>query len=645
MDKPAAPPPPPPSQPTTDVNQPLNTVVTISQQKGDPKIVTSVPAAPPPPPGNAWTNYGTKKAEAVLTQEELGRIRDLGLGRGVDATDPTPWVNKRAFQVRAVTFDAVLGTEEGGALQSYEQEVTSVHTQQSNLRSSILVPQSPVRIGVDEEYSRSASVTRQAIGKRVITRSVAFTTAFDDFLSFDKNQRTGASDTPPTTEPRKCFEQWLCYWLLERQRQNGNMSSQEGRGDEPSVASKLQTGTSVQDLDLYLQSCSEEQMRTLNDDCKLFVNSFRITHYVSEIQLGAAEYRVLSQSEYYSKIGISGTFGVDKLANLVLSQSDSWKKTKKASDIKRIGIMSDEGVVTRGSYGEAVVGVKMEPITALIRLPQLRGMLQQALMHYVDKQGDTSSGPFVVSCKEDRLFWTVDKDAGYAVKATSVRERASPFFLFPHDDGSHPYEFIIGYYGDSDHRPNGSMRARGAQSTPAQPPELIPRFLQASVNHFGYNSGPLCLKYNVNVADSRLTLHSRLINSYSPVDPVSWAHGQEIFYVCCVQRRGKKNGYICVKESTNHGNVEWITACKSSMKRHDDEHIFMLFRLLPYSQPEVLGGKRNAAGIRPSSLVPQETSKDEVAGKPLHSGEMALFRADHSAANHPGLDSISTSKM
>ena len=393
MDKPAAVPPLPPSQPTTDPNQPLSTVVTISQQKGDPKIITPAASVPAPPPGNAWTNYGTKKAEAVLAQEELGRIRDLGLGRGVDATDPTPWVNKRAFQVRAVTFDTVLGTEEGGALQSYEQEVTSVHAQQGNLRLSILVPMSPVRIGVDEEYSRSATVTRQAIGKRVITRSIAFTTAFDDFLSFDTNQRAtfpGVLDASPSTDSRKNFEQWLCYWLLGRQREKGNETIGTEQGGESGEASKPRTGTSVHDLEAYFQTCTEEQMRSLNDDCKLFVNSFRITHYVSEIQLGAAEYRVLSQSEYYSKISISGTFGVDKLANLVLSQSNSWKNTKRASDIKRIGIMSDEGVVTRGSYGEAVVGVKMEPITSLLRLPQLRAMLQQALMHYVDKRGDTS---------------------------------------------------------------------------------------------------------------------------------------------------------------------------------------------------------------------------------------------------------------
>ena len=33
---------------------------------------------------------------------DTDRIMYLGLGRGVDATDPTPWQNKTAFQVRPV---------------------------------------------------------------------------------------------------------------------------------------------------------------------------------------------------------------------------------------------------------------------------------------------------------------------------------------------------------------------------------------------------------------------------------------------------------------------------------------------------------------------------------------------------------------
>ena len=65
----------------------------------------------------------SEKASPVLTEKEMGRMIDMGLGRGVDATDASPWVSKSPFQVRRVTLDSVIGTEEGGALQSYEQEI------------------------------------------------------------------------------------------------------------------------------------------------------------------------------------------------------------------------------------------------------------------------------------------------------------------------------------------------------------------------------------------------------------------------------------------------------------------------------------------------------------------------------------------
>ena len=65
-----------------------------------------------------------KPAQAVLTEKEMGRMIDLGLGRGIDATNEKPWVNKSSFQVRRVSFDNVIGTEEGGALQSYEREIS-----------------------------------------------------------------------------------------------------------------------------------------------------------------------------------------------------------------------------------------------------------------------------------------------------------------------------------------------------------------------------------------------------------------------------------------------------------------------------------------------------------------------------------------
>ena len=107
-----------------------------------------------------------KKAEPVLTCAEIDRMIDLGLGRGIDSTDCMPWTNKGAFQVRRVTAESVIGTEEGGALQRYECEVSSVTMHQTDLKTSVAVPQAPVQVGIDAEQSRTVSSTRRTVGKK-----------------------------------------------------------------------------------------------------------------------------------------------------------------------------------------------------------------------------------------------------------------------------------------------------------------------------------------------------------------------------------------------------------------------------------------------------------------------------------------------
>ena len=123
--------------------------------------------------------------------------------------------------------------------------------------------------------------------------------------------------------------------------------------------------------------------------CREFVQYFRLTHYVNAIELGASEYRVLSETEYFSRIKAGGTFGVESLANLAISSSSSWKDTKKASDRKRIGRIVND-LVERGSYDEAVVGVSIQPVSNLVRLRYLQLTLKKALLEYVDTQGDST---------------------------------------------------------------------------------------------------------------------------------------------------------------------------------------------------------------------------------------------------------------
>ena len=209
------------------------------------------------------------------------------------------------------------------------------------------------------------------------------------------------------------------------------------------------------------------------------------------------------------------------------------------------------------------------------------------------------AGPYLIACNDDRIFWTVNPDNNYAVEATRDIRHASAFFVFPNEDGGHPYEFIIGYYGDS--RRVLKRTKSVLSSTPHTAMEPIARYLHTPVNLLGQNSGPLHLKNHVLATESRLTLHSRLLKDYNPVDIAPWVDGRDVFFINCARRKAKLDGYICVKLVTRGGRPELRTSCVTSKRSHNERNIWMLFRLLPISlrdKPTVPTGKRNEPDVR-----------------------------------------------
>ena len=354
------------------------------------------------------------KAKPVITEDEVSRMIDLGLGRGVDATVACPWSMKSSFQVRLVTIGNIIGTEEGGALQAYEREISSVTTQQSNLKSSISVPQAPVSVSLEGEFSRSASSTRKAVGKQVVNRTISFRADFDDVpqtsvlgeegkpvkelhaadtgsvTEYLYSNHQGAGSASPTPQAQFTFEQRLAEWILERilqrwEKENLQTGEVNVQVKKPDIAGI----DPITDIAAYLKTASQDEKKSVYHDCINFVRHFRITHYVSAISLGAAQYKVLSENEYFKKISTSGTLGLDAVGKLVSSESYSKKSTFKTSDTRMIGkIINDK--VERGSYDEAVVGIKIQPIHTLVKLRYLHLALRRALLDYVDQQGDTT---------------------------------------------------------------------------------------------------------------------------------------------------------------------------------------------------------------------------------------------------------------
>ena len=175
----------------------------------------------------------------------------------------------------------------------------------------------------------------------------------------------------------------------------------------------------------------------------------------------------------------------------------------------------------------------------------------------------------------------MNRDDNFAIEATRKVENASLFYVIPNDDGDHPYEFIIGYYGDRPSQPVTPFSVSPLGKTQLEP---VARYLSAPVNIVGQNPGPLHLQYEVQEKRSRLTLLSRLVKGYSPVDTRAWVSGRDLFFINCARRTWKKDGYVCVKLITGRGQQpRLITACVSSVKSNNDRNLWMLFRLLPAS--------------------------------------------------------------
>ena len=353
--------------------------------------------------------------KTLVNEEEIERFQDLGLGRGLDATNPRPWLNKSSFQVRKVRLDNLIGTDEGGTVQSYEHEIASVQTQQANMKASIVVPQSPVSIGTDGEMSRDLSTTRVAIGKKVVNRTIAFRAEFEDVplshISDPESAKESAISTASmhtkrranfnTDDPELTFEERLAKWILQRiqqHRDQGRIARKLGRERHTSeltrAASVIREIDSkihpIDELANIIQNGGDNELRVVVHACFEFIRHFRITHYVCAIEIGASEYKVMTESNYRNEMGIVGSLGVDRVVDAALTGKVGFKRRAKFTDVKKIGFIQPNGKVERGTDEEAVVGFKILPIINLVSVRVLHLAFQKALLDFFETQSDTS---------------------------------------------------------------------------------------------------------------------------------------------------------------------------------------------------------------------------------------------------------------
>ena len=318
--------------------------------------------------------------ERTISSKEIDNFIDLGLGRGVDATNPTPWLNKSSFQVRIATMDNVIGTEEGNLFQSFVNEVESTQHLQTSLSASIPASQL-VSIGMDSELSRGYNMSQKSVGRKIVTRTISFRAGFDAI-----NDSTPESST---------FEYQLLMWISNKLKEKYVYAYDWFEDEDISM------------IFMFLDSDS------LVDYCYKFIKTFSITHYVHSLELGASYYQIMSSKKYETKMssktkitagnlggisaGAEGVFGGRKLQSKITMIGHMREETNDSGDTFTLHDFYKHGsadsklssvlkslTVDRHTMDEAVVGVKLQPISSLVvKEICLREALLTALQKFI----------------------------------------------------------------------------------------------------------------------------------------------------------------------------------------------------------------------------------------------------------------------
>ena len=219
-------------------------------------------------------------------------------------------------------------------------------------------------------------------------------------------------------------------------------------------------------------------------------------------------------------------------------------------------------------------------------------------------------GPFLISCSSGKLFLTVNVNNGYSVEGTDKIRHASEFYIFPTEEGKHPYEFKIAHMngGSSKLRRTSTLLSSHERTKSSE----VPSFLNVPTNIIGRNSRPLRMQYAVRAVDSRLALRSRIKSTARSVSTVPWVTGKDIFYIQCARRSYKRASFLALRQQTRReGNASYRLTAVPSVDDHNERTTFMLFKLM-------------SPGVR------QEVSSAEV------------HRAVHAPEAIPGFDELNT---
>ena len=329
----------------------------------------------------------------VTSTSEVKYFQELGLGRGIDTSDPQMWKNKISMQIRLVNDDLsnIIATDESGIIHKYEKVVSSLKTQQAKIQTSLSDPSLNIKIGLDAHYSQSASSTVTIKGTKVLTRTISFQHQFDD-LPVDSDMAEMYLKSKMFSQSKSgysTFEHRLATWLLGELQ-----DSQKHRAvpAEPDIG-KLKGKTALEKLATYeksIQGVDSPAQVALTEHCRTFVFEFGITHYVSSIQLGAVKYSTESRQTQKTDKGISGNVGVGSEAYASPSTDVVAESSQSSNQENDIGYFNEDGMVRRDTTDESVIGFELQPISNLIRLPEVKTAMITAIELYLLSKTDNT---------------------------------------------------------------------------------------------------------------------------------------------------------------------------------------------------------------------------------------------------------------
>ena len=382
--------------------------------------------------------YDPIQEKVVVSPTEVQYYHQLGLGRGVNVTHPDMWKTKTPFLVRKASPDLtnIIGTQECGVLESYETEVSTFSMHKQKLRLSLQNPTAPVKLGVDEQYSRSSTSTKLIKGEKIEKRTISFESQFDEVPLYDSIDQAEIA-VPECFLEKDCdysFEENLASWLLKRIDDREKKAKEaEGTDDTPESAPKpveeqeeqpkddhenteKTAPNSVEKLAAKLKELNCEYVKQLKkaekvskehagsapaectpknetnwvdkmlDDCKTLIKYLDITHYVSAIKLGACYYSIVTTRTEQKTLGVGASVAAKSLVEGGMSGEYDKRTFHKSQKKRKIGRIENEDVTD-----EAVIGFEIQPLYKIVRIQFLQMLLRRAVMDYIHSKEDASS--------------------------------------------------------------------------------------------------------------------------------------------------------------------------------------------------------------------------------------------------------------